>query len=186
MLYSPLDQFEIRNLLSLDFFNALLSLTNIGLYLIIAGLLIVLLGALSSNNAAAGGVNHRGLGGSPLSEVLFASILNIVVKNNGQIFYPFIYSLFIFILMNNLVGLVPYSFASTSHFVVTFGLSFTVVIGATILGLNKHGLKFFSLFVPSGVPVGLLPLLVCIELISYLCRPLSLGLRLGANIIEGD
>lgn len=181
MLYSPLDQFEIRNLLSLDLFNAQLSLTNIGLYLIIAGLITYSISWSSCKTVAV----RKGLRGNPINEVLFASILNIVVKNNGQIFYPFIFTLFVFILINNLVGLVPYSFASTSHFVVTFGLSFTVVIGATILGLNKHGLKFFSLFVPSGVPVALLPLLVCIELISYVSRPLSLGLRLGCNICAG-
>jgi len=87
--------------------------------------------------------------------------------------------------VNNLIGMVPYSFASTSHFVVTFSLSFTIVIGATILGLAYHNLKFFSLFVPSGCPIGLLPLLVLIEFISYLARNISLGLRLAANILSG-
>jgi len=87
--------------------------------------------------------------------------------------------------MNNLIGMIPYSFASTSHFVLTFALSFTVVLGATILGFQKHGLEFFSLLVPAGCPLGLLPLLVLIELISYLSRNISLGLRLGANIVSG-
>jgi F-type H+-transporting ATPase subunit a len=91
----------------------------------------------------------------------------------------------VFILVNNLIGMIPYSFAVTSHFILTFSLSFTVVLGATILGFNKHGLKFFSLFVPSGCPLGLLPLLVLIEFISYLSRNVSLGLRLGANILSG-
>ena len=100
-------------------------------------------------------------------------------------FFPFIYALFIFILINNLIGMVPYSFASTSHFILTFSLSFTIVIGATILGFQKHGLKFFSLLVPSGCPLGLLPLLVLIEFISYLSRNVSLGLRLAANILSG-
>ena len=100
-------------------------------------------------------------------------------------YFPFIYSLFIFILINNLIGMIPYSFASTSHFILTFSLSFTIVLGATILGFQKHGLKFFSLLVPSGCPLILLPLLVLIELISYLSRNLSLGLRLGANILSG-
>src|SRR3977135_814495 len=81
--------------------------------------------------------------------------------------------------------MIPYSFASTSHFILTFGLSFTVVLGATILGFQIHGLKFFSLFVPSGCPLGLLPLLVLIEFISYLARNVSLGLRLAANILSG-
>lgn len=81
--------------------------------------------------------------------------------------------------------MVPYSFASTSHFILTFSLSFTVVLGATILGFQKHRLEFFSLFVPAGCPLGLLPLLVLIEFISYLARNVSLGLRLSANIISG-
>jgi F-type H+-transporting ATPase subunit a len=81
--------------------------------------------------------------------------------------------------------MVPYSFAPTSHFLVTFSISFTVVIGATILGFKIHALKFFSLFVPSGCPLGLLPLLVLIEFISYLARNVSLGLRLAANVLSG-
>lgn len=95
------------------------------------------------------------------------------------------FTLFTFILVNNLIGMIPYSFASTSHFVLTFAISFTVVLGATILGFQKHGLVFFSLLVPSGCPLALLPLLVLIEFISYLSRNVSLGLRLGANILSG-
>jgi F-type H+-transporting ATPase subunit a len=81
--------------------------------------------------------------------------------------------------------MVPYSFASTSHFILTFSLSFSIVLGATILGFQRHGLKFFSLFVPAGCPLGLLPLLVLIEAISYLARNISLGLRLAANVVAG-
>jgi F-type H+-transporting ATPase subunit a len=81
--------------------------------------------------------------------------------------------------------MIPYSFASTSHFVLTFALSFTIVLGATILGFQQHGLQFFSLLVPAGCPIGLLPLLVLIEFISYLARNISLGLRLAANILSG-
>jgi F-type H+-transporting ATPase subunit a len=95
------------------------------------------------------------------------------------------FSLFIFILSNNLIGLIPYSFASTSHFILTFSLSFSIVLGATILGLQEHSLKFFSLFVPAGCPLILVPLLVLIEFISYLARNVSLGLRLAANILSG-
>jgi F-type H+-transporting ATPase subunit a len=81
--------------------------------------------------------------------------------------------------------MIPYSFASTSHFILTFALSFTIVLGSTILGFQIHGLKFFSLLVPAGCPLGLLPLLVLIEFISYLARNISLGLRLAANILSG-
>src|SRR5579871_4432826 len=122
-------------------------------------------------------------------ESLYATIHSIVTNQinarSGQIYFPFIYTLFVFILINNLIGMVPYSFASTSHFILTFALSFTVVLGATILGFQKHGIAFFSLFVPAGCPLSLLPLLVFIEFISYLSRNVSLGLRLAANILSG-
>jgi len=111
-------------------------------------------------------------------------VLNQIDDKKGQVYFPFIFALFIFILINNLIGMVPYSFASTSHFILTFSISFTVVLGATILGFIKHGLRFFSLFVPAGCPIGLLPLLVLIEFISYLARNISLGLRLAANMVR--
>jgi len=186
-IYSPLDQFEIRNLLSIDapiLGNLSISLTNIGLYLTIGGYLTLVLHLLNTNN-------NRIISNSwSISlETIYATVHSIVVNQinakNGQVYFPLIYALFIFILINNLIGMVPYSFASTSHFILTFSLSFTVVLGATILGLNKHGLEFFSLFVPAGCPLGLLPLLVLIEFISYLARNVSLGLRLAANILSG-
>jgi F-type H+-transporting ATPase subunit a len=121
--------------------------------------------------------------------MLYATITNIVTSQismtRGQTFIPFIYILFMFILINNFVGLIPYSFATTGHLILTFSMSFTIVLGATILGFKEHGLKFFSLFVPAGTPIGLVPLLVLIEFISYISRNVSLGLRLGANIAAG-
>jgi F-type H+-transporting ATPase subunit a len=184
---SPLDQFEIRNFISIDapiLANLHLSITNIGLYLIIGALIALILNLLSTNNNKILSNNW-----SLSQESIYATIHSIVVNQingkEGQIYFPFIYTLFLFILVNNLIGMIPYSFASTSHFILTFSISFTVVLGATILGFNKHGLKFFSLFVPAGCPLGLLPLLVLIEFISYLARNVSLGLRLAANILSG-
>ena len=186
-IFSPLDQFEIRNLLSLDtgiFGNYNIAITNIGLYLTIGVLLIISVNILSTNSNKLVSNNW-----SISKESIYATIHSIVVNQinskSGQVYFPFIYTLFIFILVNNLIGMVPYSFASTSHFVLTFALSFTVVLGATILGFNKHGLEFFSLLVPAGCPLALLPLLVLIEFISYLARNISLGLRLAANITAG-
>jgi F-type H+-transporting ATPase subunit a len=184
---SPLDQFEVRNLLSIDapiLNNLSLSLTNIGLYLTIAATIVFTLNLLATN------YNKVVANGWSLSqESIYSTVHSIVVNQinaqKGQMYFPFIYALFIFILINNLIGMIPYSFASTSHFILTFSLSFTVVLGATILGFNKHGLEFFSLFVPAGCPLGLLPLLVLIEFISYLARNVSLGLRLSANILSG-
>jgi len=186
-ILSPLDQFEVRDLISLDgpvLFNLHLSLTNIGMYLSLAAAVVVgsHLLATNYNNVVS---NKWSLSLETVYATVHSIVINQINANKGQAYFPFIYVLFIFILVNNLIGMVPYSFAATSHFILTFSISFTVVLGATILGFNKHGLKFFSLFVPAGCPLALLPLLVLIEFISYLARNVSLGLRLSANILSG-
>ncbi len=187
LIPSPLSQFEVRNLLSLDapiLGNIHISITNIGLYLTIGALFIIILSILSTNyNKIIS--NNWSISQESLYATIHSIVTNQINKKNGQIYFPFIYTLFVFILMNNLIGMVPYSFASTSHFILTFALSFSIVLGATILGFQKHGLKFFSLLVPAGCPLALLPLLVLIEFISYLARNISLGLRLAANITAG-
>lgn len=130
---SPLDQFEIRNLLSLDapiLGNLSISLTSIGLYLTIGGYLLLMLNLMATNNNKV--VSNSW---SISQETIYATVHGIVVNQinakNGQVYFPLMYTLFVFILMNNLIGLVPYSFASTSHFALTFSLSFTIVLGAT-------------------------------------------------------
>ena len=184
-ILSPLTQFEIRDLLSIDaplIGNLHISLTNIGFYLTIGLLIILSLNLLSTNyNKLIS--NNWSISQESLYATIHSIVTNQINPRNGQMYFPFIYTLFIFILINNLIGMIPYSFASTSHFVLTFSLSFTIVLGATFLGFQKHGLKFFSLLVPAGCPLPLLPLLVLIELISYLARNISLGLRLAANIM---
>jgi len=186
-IQSPLSQFEIRDLFSLDapvLGNLHISITNIGLYLTIGAFFLLVINLLSTNyNKIIS--NNWSISQESLYATIHSIVTNQINPRNGQLYFPFIYTLFIFILINNLIGMVPYSFASTSHFVLTFGLSFTIVLGATILGFQKHGLEFFSLLVPAGCPLGLLPLLVLIEFISYLARNVSLGLRLAANILSG-
>ena len=184
---SPLDQFVIRNLLGIKadiLGNIQLSLTNIGLYIIITTIIIFVYYLLATNYNRTT-PNEWSLSIETIYATVFSIVANQINANKGQMFFPLISALFIYILVNNLVGMVPYSFAPTSHFILTFSISFTIVIGATILGFQIHALKFFSLFVPSGCPLGLLPLLVLIEFISYLSRNVSLGLRLGANILSG-
>ena len=187
IVLSPLDQFEIKNLINLELNilgNIQISLTNIGLYLTLSATIVLILNLLATNyNKIIS--NEWSINQESLYSTIHSIVTNQINNSTGQIYFPFIYGLFIFILINNLVGMIPYSFASTSHFILTFSISFTVVLGATILGFQKHGLKFFSLFVPSGCPLGLLPLLVLIEFISYLARNVSLGLRLAANILSG-
>ena len=184
---SPLDQFEILDLISIDFNilnNNHISITNIGLYLTISTLIILGINKLATNyNKLIS--NTWSINQESLYATIHSIVINQINSNKGQIYFPFIYALFLFILINNLIGMVPYSFASTSHFILTFFISFTVVLGATFLGFQKHGLEFFSFFVPSGCPLGLLPLLVLIEFISYLARNVSLGLRLAANLVSG-
>ena len=187
IVLSPLDQFEIMDLISINFNilnNNHISITNIGLYLTISTLIIVGINKLATNyNKLIS--NTWSINQESLYATIHSIVINQINSNKGQIYFPFIYALFLFILINNLIGMVPYSFASTSHFILTFFISFTVVLGATFLGFQKHGLEFFSFFVPSGCPLGLLPLLVLIEFISYLARNISLGLRLAANLVSG-
>ncbi len=183
---SPLDQFEIRDLFSIDapiLAYLHLSITNIGLYLSIAAYIAISANilAVNSNKIIA---NEWSLSIESMYATVHSIVVNQINDSKGQMYFPFIFALFLFILINNLIGMVPYSFASTSHFILTFSISFTLVLGATILGFINHGLKFFSLFVPAGCPLGLLPLLVLIEFISYLARNISLGLRLAANMIR--
>ena len=185
--YSPLDQFEIRDLIKLQaqaLANLNISITNIALYLAISVFITTIVIMLSQSEEKIVPTNWS-LASESLYHTVYSIVSGQINGKKGQIYFPFIYALFIFILANNLMGMIPYSFASTSHFILTFFISFTVVIGATILGFQKHKLQFFSLFVPAGCPLGLLPLLVLIEFISYLARNVSLGLRLAANIVAG-
>jgi len=191
MLYnniiSPLDQFEIRDYIELNlhiFEELKISLTNISLYLILASIIVLLVNMINTDFTKI--ISDKW---NIAKECVYDTVNSIVKgqinNHSGQIYFPFIYTLFLFILINNLIGMIPYSFASTSHFILTFALSFTIVLGATILGFQVHGFKLFSLFVPAGCPLALLPLLVLIEFISYLARNVSLGLRLSANILSG-
>ena len=185
--HSPLDQFTIRDLFSINgdmLANIQISLTNIGLYLFITTFIVFMFYLLATNYNRTT-PNSWSISQESIYSTVYSIVVNQINANKGQMFFPFMSALFIYILINNLVGMVPYSFAPTSHFILTFSISFTVVIGATILGFQIHSLKFFSLLVPSGCPLGLLPLLVLIEFISYLARNVSLGLRLAANVLSG-
>lgn len=192
-VYSPLEQFEVVSLISLNapvlgYLN--LSLTNLGLYSLIVFLLVTGL-HLAFKGTGGSTLNDTKLIPSTWSIALessFASINAIVREQIGlrnEIYLPFIYSLFFFIIIANLIGNTPYSFTITTSIVLSVGLSFTIFIGVTVIGLAKHGLHFFSFFIPSGTPLSLVPLLVLIELTSYLARALSLGVRLFANVTAG-
>lgn len=184
---SPLDQFINRDYVTLVIFilnNLRISITNIGLYIGIATWLSMSFNLITVNKFKVI-INKWVLSLETIYATVHSIVVNQIERIKGQRYFPLVYSLFTFILASNLIGMIPYSFSTTSHFILTFFLSFSLVLGSTFLGFNIHGLKFFSLFVPSGCPLGLLPLLVIIEFISYLSRNVSLGLRLGANILSG-
>ena len=181
---SPLEQFEITSLLSFNaplFGYINLTLTNLAFYSFLILFLIVGLHIVANNSIKLLPSNW-----SLLLESIFASINSMVREQLGkEIYLPFIYSTFIFILVANLIGNIPYSYAITTSIVVSIGLSFTIIIGVTILGLYVHKIHFFSFFIPAGTPLALVPLLVLIELISYIARAFSLGIRLFSNITAG-
>ena len=187
LIFNPLDQFIILSFIILDapiLAYIFISITNMAIYLItttVTAFFVHLL-ATNFNNIVS---NDWSISLESVYYSLHSIVINQINSKKGQIYFPFIYTLFIFILISNLIGMIPYSFASTSHFILTFSISFTIVLGATFLGFIIHGIKFFSLLVPAGCPLGLLPLLVLIEFISYLARNISLGLRLAANILSG-
>ena len=123
-----------------------------------------------------------------MAEMSYEFIANMIRENvgsEGRKYFPFIFTLFMFILVGNLVGMIPFAYTFTSQIIVTFAMAATIFIGVTVIGLVRHGLHFFSLFVPSGTPLILAPLLIPIEVISYFVRPVSLSVRLFANMMAG-
>lgn len=186
MIWSPLEQFETVSLISLNlglFRNINFSLTNLGLYTIITFALVLSLHFLGFNNFQI--IPSRW---TISLESAFASVHGLCkaqIGKENEIYLPFIYSLFFFVLIGNLNGNVPYGFTITTSLVVSIGLSVAIFLGVTLLGLNKHKIHFFSFFLPGGTPLGLVPLLVPIEFISYVSRAFSLGIRIFANIVSG-
>ena len=185
-ILSPLSQFEVTSLIGLNapiLGHLNLTLTNLGLYSLFVLFIVIGLHYYANNDS-----NLIPSKWSISLESSYASLSSMVREQIGmhsEIYLPFVYSLFFFILIGNLVSNVPYSFAITASGVVSLSLSVTIFIGVTILALSIHGIKFFSFFIPAGTPLALVPLLVLIELISYLARAVSLGVRLFANIVAG-
>lgn len=120
-----------------------------------------------------------------LFEFVYYNVLTENVKKNGGLYFPVIFTVFSFILFCNLLGMIPYSFTVTSHIVITLGLATVTFFGINVIGIQTHGFHFLSLFLPSGAPIALAPLLVAIELVSYSFRVVSLALRLFANMMSG-
>ena len=159
-----------------------LSFTNASLFMVISSLVILIIFNLGSKKNII--PNKVQL----LAELSYSFISKMISDTAGikaKPYFAFIFSLFMFVLFCNMLGMIPYSFTVTSHIIVTFVLAAFIFVGVTIIGFMKHGFGYLKLFVPSGVPMLLLPLIVIIEIISYLSRPVSLSVRLFANMMAG-
>ncbi len=180
---SPLHQFIIERLVPLHIGGLDLSFSNSALFMAIAVVVITAFLTLSMSGAAL--VPSRWQSAAEMSYEFIANMVRDNVGSAGKAYFPFVFSLFMFVLFGNLIGMVPYSFTFTSHIAVTFALAAFIFIGVTVIALARHGWHFFSFFAPKGMPAALLLLLVPIEIISYLIRPLTLSIRLFANMMAG-
>lgn len=183
MAHSPLEQFVIKPLVPFSVGGVDLSFTQSSLWMMIAVVCATLLMAVGARRQQLipGRMQNA-------AEMLYEFIFGMARDNLGseaRKYFPFIFSIFILVLMGNLLGMVPYSFTFTSHIIVTGALALMVFIAATAIGFIRHGLHFFSFFLPKGLPIALAPLVIIIEVVSYLSRPISLSVRLFANMLAG-
>ena len=184
MSANPMHQFEVYRIgPEIKFGNLDLSFTNASLFMAISAITLLLLLFLGTKNKLLIPSKIQLI--TEMSYTFVAKMINDTAGSVAKPFFPFIFTLFMFVLFCNMVGMLPYSFTVTSHIIVTFILAAIVFVGVTIIGFIKHGIKYLELFVPKGVPIALLPLIVIIEIISYLSRPLSLSVRLFANMMAG-
>jgi len=187
MLYSPLEQFQVIPIFSfhlgkLDFSITNYSLITLFVVFIFITYLFILLDIKSQSLLL---IPNRW---QTIIEMLYKVMISMVSDNvgpKGEKYFPFIFTLFLFVLLSNLIGLVPYSFTLTSHLIVTFALAMIVFISVNIAGARIHGFKMFSLFLPAGTTFPLSLLLVPIEFVSYMFKPISLSVRLFANLMAG-
>ena len=180
---NPLHQFEIQRIVPMHIGGVDISYTNSALFMTIAVGLIVALTVLGTRKAAL--VPGRWQSIAEMSYEFVADLVDTNAGHGARDFFPFVFTLFMFILACNLIGLIPFTFTVTSHIIVTFALAAIVFVGVTIVGFVRHGAHFLRLFVPEGVPMVLLVLLVPIELLSYFIRPFTLSIRLFANMLAG-
>jgi F-type H+-transporting ATPase subunit a len=180
----PIHQFEITNLVPLfKIGEQQISLTNSSLFMLASVGLIgaLLIGATGSRSLVPGRLQSV----AELSYEFVASTIRSTAGSEGMRFFPLVFSLFMFILFVNMIGLIPYTFTVTSHIIITASLALLVFVTVLVYGFWNNGLKFFKLFVPSGIPIFILPLVVFIEIFSFFLRPVSHSIRLFANMLAG-
>ncbi len=180
----PIHQFQIVNLFPIGTLGgAQIAFTNSALFMLIAvlGLTLFLVGGTAAGKV----VPTRLQSAAELTYEFVATMLRSTAGQEGMRFFPFVFTIFMFVLTLNMLGLIPYAFTVTSHIIITAALALTVFFTVLIYGLMRHGLHFFNLFVPKGVPVYILPMIVAIEILSFISRPISHSVRLFANMLAG-
>ena len=180
----PIHQFHIINLFALGKFgNAEIAFTNSAAYML--GAVALLTGFLVLGTAGGRAVPTRLQSAAELTYEFVADMLRSTAGHEGMRFIPFVFTIFMFVLLLNMFGLIPYGFTVTSHIIITASLALTVFFTVVIYGLLRHGFHFFNLFVPKGVPIAILPMIVAIEILSFVSRPVSHSVRLFANMLAG-
>ena len=184
MSTNPMHQFNVYRIgPEISFGNVDISFTNASLFMMISALAIISVFFAGTKRKAIVPTKIQLL--TELSYTLISKMISDTAGSKAKPYFPFVFSLFMFVLFCNMLGMLPYSFTVTSHIIVTFALAAVIFVGVTIIGFVNHGIKYLKLFIPSGVPLFLLPLIVIIEIISYLSRPVSLSVRLFANMMAG-
>ncbi len=183
MALDPLHQFQIQPIIPIEVAGIDLSFSNASLFMVLGAVLTVAFMSIGLSRRAL--IPGRWQSASESIYEFIANMLREQTGAKGREFFPFVFTLFMVVLMGNLLGMIPYSFTYPSHIIVTFTLAIVVFLLVTILGFVKHGLHFLSFFAPSGIPLPLLFLVVPIELVAYLSRPISLSVRLFANMMAG-
>lgn len=183
IISSPLEQFEIVTIVPISIAGINLSITNSTVFIFLTFFFSIIWLSLSFHKISLIPTNWQSL--KEMFYDLTSSMIHENLGSKGELYFPFIFSLHLFLLFCNLIGMVPYSFTVTSHIIFTFALALSIFIGVNIIGLKTHGLKFFSLFLPRGVPLVIVPLIVTIELLSYTVKVFTLSIRLFANMTSG-
>ena len=179
----PIHQFALKPVVSILVGGHDVSLTNSGLYMLLAVALTCLLVAIGARGGS--GVPGRLQAMAEMSYEFIAGMVRSAAGESGMRFFPLVFAIFFFVLVTNLLGFFPYTFSVTSQIIITAALALMVFLTVIVIGIKEHGLHFFKLFVPSGVPIYILPLVVAIEIISFLSRPVSHSVRLFANMLAG-
>jgi F-type H+-transporting ATPase subunit a len=180
----PIHQFEIHKIFTIGHIGGHeIAFTNSSAYMfgIVAVISLLMIGGSAGRHL----VPTRFQSLAELSYEFVANTLRDSAGEEGMKFFPFVFAIFMFVLMANLIGVIPYTFSVTSHLIITLALALLVFLTVFLYGLYKNGLKFFKLFVPHGIPMYILPLIVVIEIISFLSRPVSHSVRLFANMLAG-